>query len=149
MIRHYAEPLKDGPMREHMQRTGVLQASSGPAPRPVLHTEVKRMTVEDAVVGRSSLSTAHALVDPYCFQLQKEVTITTVGYQMAGVSSRGLLAHGEDHHLSWLPLLLRFQNNAIILLSRKLLLPSCMPSHTSPSSRGKLWVSQCQSLSFD
>lgn len=51
MIRHYAEPLKDGPMREHMQRTGVLQASSGPAPRPVLHTEVKRMTVEDAVAS--------------------------------------------------------------------------------------------------
>ena len=58
--------------------------------------------------GRSSLSTAHASVAPYCFQLQKEVTITTVGYQMAGLSSRGLLVHREDHHLSWLPLLLHF-----------------------------------------
>lgn len=127
-------------MGEHMQRTGVLRATFGPAPQPVLHPEVKRMTVEDAVVGRSSLSTAHASVAPYCFQLQKEVTITTVGYQMAGVSSRGLLVHREDHHLSWLPLLVHFQNDVLILLSRRLFLPSCMPSHISPSSRGKLWV---------
>lgn len=98
--------------------------------------------------GWSSLSTAHASVAAYCFQLQKEVTITAVGYQMAGVSSRGLLVHHEDHHLSWLPLLLHFQNNAIILLSCMLFLPSCVLSHISPSFPGTLWVSQCQSLSL-
>lgn len=51
--------------------------------QPVLHTEVERVTVQEAV-DWSSLCTAHTSVASYISQLQKEVFTTPLVYQMAG-----------------------------------------------------------------
>lgn len=62
------------------------------------------MSVEEAV-DWFNLCAAHTSVASYSPQLQKEVFIIRLVYQMAGWVPRGLLLHCEDQYLSWFLLL--------------------------------------------